>query len=313
MKYKKLALIGIGYWGKVHLKYLKKNKSINISNIYFKKNINIKNDKKYNKFNLTNDLDTLLDNKSIKYVDIVTPISTHADLAIKFASKGKKVLVEKPLLMNKREKNQFNQIIKKNNKLITVSYPYIFSKSLNFANDIIKKKKLGDLKFINVEINQCGRFMQFGVNHLLGPHAISILSIFYNIDQVTFDLKNIIKKNKKNETSIILCKKNNKIVGLLNLSLNYSQIDKKKNVCTIYCEKGTIICDLNDKNKTLIAYKYQRVKKENYTVAKVKKVNQKFFDEKNNMNYVIDNFLNKYSNKKNLKLTKKINSFLNNE
>lgn len=70
---------------------------------------------------------------------------------------------------------------------------------------------------------------------------------------------------------------------------------------------------MNDKNKTLIAYKYQRVKKENYTVAKVKKVNQKFFDEKNNMNYVIDNFLNKYSNKKNLKLTKKINSFLNNE
>ena len=308
-----VALIGIGYWGKIHLKYLKKKKNIKISHIFFKKNKNIIKNNEYNKYNITNDISLLLENNQIKYIDIVSPISTHANLAIKFAKKGKKVLVEKPLLMNQKEQGEFNKIIKKDKSLITVSYPYTFSKSLNFTQKIIKNKLLGSVKYINIEINQCGRFMQYGVNHLLGPHAISILSIFHDINKINLELKKIIQKNNKCETSIILCKKNEKLIGLINLSLNFSQLNQKKNICTIYCDKGTIICNLNSKDKTLIAYEYKRIKKKNFTIARVKEIRSKFFDEKNNMSHVVNNFLDENISYTNSQLTNKINLFLNNE
>ena len=84
MKLKGAALIGIGYWGKVHLKYLQKIKKISINKIYFHKNKKILNDKSIKLFNLTSKLQDILNDKSISFVDIVTPIDTHADLAIKF-------------------------------------------------------------------------------------------------------------------------------------------------------------------------------------------------------------------------------------
>ena len=308
-----IALIGVGYWGKIHLKYIQKNKNVKISHIFFKKNKNILKNNEYKKNNITNNISTLINDRLIEYVDIVTPISTHANLAIRFAKKGKKVLVEKPLLMNKGEQNEFNKLIKKDKKIITVSYPYTFSKSLNYAQKIIRNKLLGSIKYINIEINQCGRFMQYGVNHLLAPHAISILSIFHDIDKIELQSKNIIQKNNKCETSIILCTKNKKLIGLINLSLNFAQLNQKKNICTIYCDKGTIICDLNNRDKTLIAYEYKRIKKKNFTVARVKKIKSRFYDEKNNMSFVVNNFLKENNSYGNSKLTNKINSFLNYE
>ncbi len=295
MKLKKTALIGIGYWGKVHLKYLKKIKNIKI--------------KKFGKSNLTNNLKKIINDKSIRYIDIVTPIETHAKLAIKLAKKNKKVLVEKPLLMDSYELKQYENILKKNNNQITVSYPYTFSKTLNHANKIINSKLLGSIKYIDIDISQCGRFMKFGVNHLLGPHAISIISIFYNIRKVSFKKFNIIETRNKIETSILLVKIKNKIIGKINLSLNFASVKKKKLV-TIYCDKGTIICDLENKIKTLVCYKYQRLKHKNYSLALLKKKQEKFFNENDNINNVIKNFIDNKKSLDNSILTKKINNFL---
>ena len=214
---KSTALIGIGYWGKVHLKYLRKIKKISLDKIYFHKNKNILNDKSIKSSKLTSKLQDILNNKSIRFVDIVTPIDTHADLAIKFLKSGKRVLVEKPLIFKKNEE----KILKKYKNNLLVSYPYLFSKSLNFAKKIITSKSLGKLKFIEINIQQCGRFMKYGVNHLLGPHALSILSVFFDVRDLKITKYNIIKR-KNIETSIINVFKRQHLVSSINLSLNYA-------------------------------------------------------------------------------------------
>ncbi len=310
MKFKRTALIGIGYWGKIHLKYLQEVNKILIDKIYFNKNKKILKEKSLKKYNLTHKLKDILSDKSIKFVDIVTPIKTHADLAIKFLKSGKIVLVEKPLLMNQ---NQEKKIVSLNKNLgnLTVSYPYLFSKSLNFVQKILKEKKIGKLRYVEMNIQQCGRFMQYGVNHLLGPHAISVLSMFFDINKIKFKLKKIIKNNNKCETSIILCTFKNKLISTINLSLNYTDINSKK-IFVFYCDNGTIICDLNNSKKTVVSYFYKRVVKKNYVIAKKFKFKSNFFDEKNNMRYVLESFLNKKKSLDNFKLTKKINSFLKN-
>ena len=103
MSKKNSPLIGIGYWGKVHLKYLLKNKNVFLKKIFYRKNFH--NLKKFSNIKniATKNMRDILNDKFIKYVDIVTPIETHAPLAIKFLKKNKNVLVEKPLIMNKKQ------------------------------------------------------------------------------------------------------------------------------------------------------------------------------------------------------------------
>ena len=311
MKLKNLALIGIGYWGKIHLKYLKKNKNVSVKKIFYNKNKQVLNDNSLKKFNLTNNIKKILTDDKIKFVDIVTPVHTHANLTLKFLKKNKTVLVEKPLLMTKKQETSIVNLQNKNNNLV-VSYPYIFSKSLNYAKKIIETNKLGKLLYIETNIQQCGRFMKYGVNHLLAPHAISAMSIFFDLKKINFLPKKIISNNNNCETSLIICKKNNKFVGLIKLSLNYASTHNNK-IFTFYCDKGLIVCDLNNNKNTLLSYTYKRIKRKNFSIAKVKIDKKKFFDEKNNMKLVINNFFSTKKNSKNFELTKKINNFLKNE
>ncbi len=305
------ALIGIGYWGKVHFKYLKNIKNINLKKIFYKKKLkNVKN-LNIKKTKFTNSIKDILTDVSIKHVDIVTPVETHAPLAIKFLKKNKNVLVEKPLLMKKNEEYLIEKLAKKNRKKITISYPYLFSKSLLLGKKIIKSKKLGKLNFIEITIQQCGRFMKYDINSLLAPHAISIFSIFHKIDNFKLKSFKFIKNKSKNETVGLQCFHKNNILGIANLSLNYAS---KKNIkkITLFCEKGTIICDLDGKQETISSFKYLRLNKGRYKIAKIKKYINRKFDEKNNMKYVIEDFYFKKNNLLNFKLTKKINQFIKN-
>lgn len=305
---KNIALIGSGYWGKVHLKYLKNSKIFNLKKIFYRNNKNNIDRNQSLKKKLTNDLESILNDKKIEYIDIVTPIDTHSDLVDKFLIYKKKILVEKPLLMSDAQEKIFN----KNKKKITVAYPYLFSSTLKFAKKIIDSKKIGNILFLELNFQQLGRFSKDNVQKLLGPHCLSILSIFFNIKNIKFKNIVLIKKKSKTETCTINCTFKNKIVSRINLSLNYASYIRKKEV-NIFCDKGFIRCDLNNQKSYLEAYKIKRNKIKKYHFEKIdlKSIYQKKFDEANNVKKLIDSFILYQAN--NFELTKKINSFLKNE
>ena len=302
------AIIGIGHWGTVHFKYLIKLSNIEIKYIYYRKIYPKNLPTKYKK-KITDNLNKILNDKEIQYVHIVTPIKTHETLANLLIKKNKKILVEKPLLMKKVFEKKIYQSIKNKQYNLHVSYPYLFSKSLISSKEIINTKKLGLLKYIEINLRQCGRFMDYDVNTLLAPHAFSILSIFYNIKNIQFDLDKIIYNGKNCETAIIRCKKDKKIISLINLSLNYANNINERTI-NLFLKNGMIKCNLNDSVNTLQSFRYSRVKKNNYKTAKIKNYINKFYDEKNNMQYVIENFYNNKNNLKNFELTQTINNFL---
>ena len=195
MKKYNLALIGCGYWGKVHLKYLLKSKNINLKYIYFKKNFPKNLYKDLPRIKFTSNLKTILDDKTVDIVDIVTPIRTHFNLLIKFLKKNKDVLVEKHLIFNKRQKKVLTNLLD-NKKKLQVSYPYLYSPSLQFAKKYLEKKKIGKIKLIKINFMQAGRFTGYGVDKLLGVHVISILSLFLDINKLGLKKKVLIKNNR---------------------------------------------------------------------------------------------------------------------
>ena len=111
---KKIALIGIGYWGLVHYKYLKKLKNIYIKKIYFRKN----KPKLISETLLTNKIDEIKKNININYIDIVTPIKTHSKILLDLIKIKDNILVEKPLLMDNYQEKQIQKYIDKKKRII---------------------------------------------------------------------------------------------------------------------------------------------------------------------------------------------------
>ncbi len=301
------ALIGFGHFGKVHFKYLNKSKRINLKKICVRKNLNVRlNGKKIDI--ITTDKNLIINDKKIKFIDIVTPIKTHAEEVISYLKAGKKVLCEKPLILKVNEENKIINLLKRNKCSLKISYPYLFSKSLKKSKELINKKNFGSVEFIDIQIFQSGRFTNFDVFTLLGPHAISILSFFFNISEMKFKKIGYFKNKSICESGIINCFLKNKFVSNINLSTNYINNKKVKKIL-IHCTNGTIICDLEAKNKNVEATVYLREKEDTYYKAVISKTINYTFDEKNNIKYVIEDTFNK-DYKKNFILTQNINKFI---
>jgi len=305
---KNIALIGNGYWGQVHLKYLEKSKKFNLKKIYYRNNKNNVDKNIFLRKILTNNLNSIMYDRTIEYVDIVTPIDSHSGLVDKFLKHKKKILVEKPLIMNKSQEKLFS----KNKKKIKVAYPYLFSSTLQFAKKITNSNKIGKILFVEINFQQLGRFSKDNVQKLLAPHAISILSIFFKIKNIKFKNLNLLMNNFKTETCVIDCILKKKTIAKINLSLNYASKTRKKEI-NIFCDKGFVRCDLNNKNSYLEAFNIKRDfrKSDYFEKVKSKSIYSRKFNEANNIQKLIDNFL--VYEKHNYDLTKKINDFLKNE
>ena len=87
--------------------------------------------------NTSTDFKKLITN-NIDLVVIATPTETHFKIS-KFALERKKhILVEKPVSLLSTDVVKLQNISKKNNKLIFVDYPFLFSGSINYIKKIIE-------------------------------------------------------------------------------------------------------------------------------------------------------------------------------
>ena len=84
-------------------------------------------------------------NNDIDLVIISSPTSTHYKIAKYALEKSKHVLVEKPITLSLEELKKLNRLAKKNGKMLFVDYPFLFSGSINFLKEVIKKNKYGKL------------------------------------------------------------------------------------------------------------------------------------------------------------------------
>ena len=258
----RVALIGFGYWGP------KLARNINNSNM-FKIDYIIDNSKKnLEKAKKDFPLSKLLNNHlnlkkdDIDLVVISSPTKTHYKIAKHFLSFSH-VLVEKPLSLNSKDIIELEKLAKKNNKLLFVDYPFLFSGSINFIKKIIKNKKYGKLVEIESYREQAPIRQDADVVWDLGVHDISILKHWLNQNPIKINsIKyNTVKALKKDTAYINLEYKNNIKVFIKNSWISPTKIRLIKLKFTkaiIYCDENEPIYKLKiytKKNSSSLVYK----------------------------------------------------------
>lgn len=239
----KVVLIGYGYWGPKLARNIQNSNHFEIKFIIdtSTKNLNFAK-KDFPLSKLLKDY-RLLDLSKIDLVIISTPTKTHFKMANYFL-KYTNVLIEKPLALSVKEVASLEKRSKNYKKQLFVDYPFIFSGSINFIKEIIKKNKYGKLLEIESFREQAPIRKDANVVWDLGVHDISILRYLLNTNPIKIrSLKyNTVKTIQKDTAYMNLDYKNNLKVFIKNSWISPLKI----RIIKFKFQKGIIICDENE-------------------------------------------------------------------
>ncbi len=134
-----IALIGLGYLGKIHLKLLKENPNWNLVGVFdVDQELSANLADKYQIKRFEN-IEQLLENCNV--VDIVTPSNTHFELAQKAIINGKHVFIEKPVTSTLNEAKQLQQLINEAGIFFQVGHVERFNPAFISAQPYVQNPK----------------------------------------------------------------------------------------------------------------------------------------------------------------------------
>jgi predicted dehydrogenase len=294
----RVALIGYGYWGPKLARNINNSSMFKIDYIIDNSKKNLEKAKK--DFPLSKLLNNYINLKKddIDFVVISSPTKTHYKIAKYFLSFSH-VLVEKPLSLNSKDIIELEKIAKKNNKLLFVDYPFLFSGSINFIKKIINDKKYGKLLEIESFREQAPIRHDADVVWDLGVHDISILKHWLNQNPIKIkSIKyNTVKTSMKDTAYINLEYRNNLKVFIKNSWISPTKIRLIK----LKFEKAIIYCDENEPIYKLKIY----TKKNNLSL--VYKLDVPELDLSEPLYNLIEYVANSISRNKNLIFSKNFN------
>lgn len=138
----KVAVIGVGGWGKNHARVLGELGALAAvcdADPARAKDIAIKN-----KAKPYSSVDEMLASEQLDGCLVCTPTKTHAAVAKKVMEKGVNAFVEKPLAFSSQECEEMMQVAKKKNVILTAGYIERFNPAVSEAKKLIAEKKYGD-------------------------------------------------------------------------------------------------------------------------------------------------------------------------
>ncbi|ONI46402.1 oxidoreductase [Candidatus Epulonipiscioides gigas] len=110
--------------------------------------------KVYNIERIYNDYKTMAKSENIDFVVIVTPNSTHYEIAKEFLLNGINVVCEKPLCFTVEQAIELELLSKKNNLIFAVTYTYTGYTMSRVMKEMISDGKIGEIISVNAEYAQ---------------------------------------------------------------------------------------------------------------------------------------------------------------
>lgn len=143
-----VVLIGCGAVAEYyHLPVLQRMPEFNIKYLVDSQEERAKQLKDFFRLNafIKNDIDVVLEDEELDGILILTPPSSHKNLIIKSAQKGKHLFCEKPLAMNVEETEEVIDVCKSNNVQLLVGYQMRFDGKYSKLKEMIRKGMFGKI------------------------------------------------------------------------------------------------------------------------------------------------------------------------
>ena len=229
----KIVQIGTGGWGKNHTRILSE-----LGVLVAICDVNPDKSKEYGeKYSVNNyeSLDELLRSEEFDGAFVVTPTSTHTQIAMKLLEARKHVFVEKPMTYKSEDGEKLAKLAEKNKVILTCGYIERFNPAVDIVKKIVNEKKYGDL--VMLEFHRENRMplhiKDVGIIYDTSVHDIDTANwLFNDMPQVVFARAGKIKHEHEDFASIMLGYKNDKVAIISSNWITPKKVRKFNAVCT---------------------------------------------------------------------------------
>jgi len=229
----KIVQIGTGGWGKNHTRILSE-----LGVLVAICDANPDKSKEYGEkysVNHYQSLDELLNSEEFDGAFVVTPTSTHADIATKLLKAKKHVFVEKPMTYKSEDGEELVKLAEKNKVVLTCGYIERFNPAVDVVKKIVNEKEFGEL--VMLEFHRENRMplhiKDVGIIYDTSVHDIDTANwLFNDMPQVVFARAGKIKHEHEDFASIMLGYKNDKVAIISSNWITPKKVRKFNAVCT---------------------------------------------------------------------------------
>jgi len=172
-----IAVIGYGYWGPNIVRNFNAIEGAKVLFICDRNREAINRARKtYPHIGVTSDCNEIINSPEVDAVAVITPVSTHYELAKRSLQKGKHVFVEKPFTALVPQAEELIELAEKKKLTIMVDHTFVFTGAVRKIKQCIDNEILGDLYYYDSTRANLGLF-QHDVNVIwdLASHDFSIM------------------------------------------------------------------------------------------------------------------------------------------
>ena len=177
-----IAVVGLGYWGPNIVRNFYSVENARVVSVCDKESKALRRTERYYPgIKTTTDYDDIVSSSEVDAIAIVTPVSTHYELAIKALKNGKHVFIEKPFTSTVDQAKELIEIADRKNLIIMVDHTFLFTGAVKKIKEIVDDNILGELYYYDSTRINLGLF-QHDVNVIwdLAPHDFSIMDYIVN-------------------------------------------------------------------------------------------------------------------------------------
>ncbi len=165
------------------------------------------------------DCDSILTSPEIDAVAVITPVSTHFQLAKRALENGKHVFVEKPFTATVAQAEELINLAEKKNLTIMVDHTFIFTGAVRKIKQLIDEKVLGDLYYYDSVRVNLGLF-QRDVNVIwdLAPHDFAVMDYLLDEEPAAVTACGKAHVNGMEDTAYVTVHFNNNMIAHFNVN-----------------------------------------------------------------------------------------------
>ncbi len=215
-----IGIIGYGYWGPNIVRNFSSANDVAVACICDRNVESLLRAKKaYPHIRVTGECEEVLSSPAIDAVAVITPVSTHYELAKAALENGKHVFVEKPFTLNTRQAEELIELADRKNRIIMVDHTFIFTGAVRKMKQLLDEKALGELYYYDSMRVNLGLF-QPDVNVIwdLAPHDFAVMDYLIPDRPVAVSASGKAHVNGFEDTAYITVHFNNKMIAHFNVN-----------------------------------------------------------------------------------------------